>query len=204
MDRFGHQIEDIQDIKNTLVRISTRQDATDRNIAEMNESKVGKEYLTDIYSFIEDFKSRQNEFKEQMEAFIEEQRVREERLSKDVVELSARIESMDKIMIDRKKKGKKGSSIDEEEKDRSVTFEMKGDISENEHKILSIVPPKGYTLHRIKKEMGEGIDGDTVEKCLQSLIDKGYMSTILRGRHTIYLMNQEKEENKKPEVKDNA
>lgn len=56
-----------------------------------------------------------------------------------------------------------------------------------EVRILSAIPEDGFTLSRIQKDILPDNSEDEVEKLLQVMIDKGLMSTIKRGRHTIYI-----------------
>lgn len=61
------------------------------------------------------------------------------------------------------------------------------ELSENELKIFELLPEKGYTAARIKKEIGDEMSDREVEKALKGMMNKGYMTTVKRGRHTIYM-----------------
>ncbi len=72
--------------------------------------------------------------------------------------------------------------LDEEE-----DFQMAKELSENELKIFELLPEKGYTAARIKKEIGDEMSDKEVEKALKDMMNKGYLTTVRRGRHTIYV-----------------
>ena len=70
-----------------------------------------------------------------------------------------------------------------------------GGLSEDEDRIVKIIPSNGFTETRIKKELCQELSEDKIDECLNMLVEKGFVSTVKRGRHTIFMKKEETKAN---------
>jgi DNA repair exonuclease SbcCD ATPase subunit len=188
LDKLDDLTVEIGDLNEMVKAAEERQNTIEFSLTNLMESNVERDDLEKIQTMIEEIKAGQGELegvlagiKEKMEEDNKAFSGEFERLSRQIKEPEGRISQ----------KGKKGiKKPDKKEKVRKGGEEL----SVDELIILGKIPERGFTLSRIKKEIGDELDEERIEECLQSLIDQGVMSTVKRGRHTIYL-KKENEEN---------
>jgi hypothetical protein len=109
--------------------------------------------------------------------------------SEDLVAIEERIQALEKTFsMDNKKQ-----DVQPEESESGTTevAAVLGGLSAEEEKIVRIITSNGLTENRIKKELCDELSEDRIDKCLEILVNKGLVSTVKRGRHTIFIKNEE-------------
>lgn len=196
LDTFDAIKMDIDHLKNMIGSVSNRQNTIEMEIDRVIRSKIEKEDIEQIRSQIEEIKLKQNDFDDVLKRIDEgqeAQKAEKEVLLGEIKSISQKITELEKPLSPEKKKGKDKSSRQKESKkeDKGKKGEKaEYELSEDEKKILLKVPKSGFTLLRIKKEILDEMKEEKIEDCLRSLMDKGVMTTVKRGRHTIYIKNK--------------
>ncbi len=65
-------------------------------------------------------------------------------------------------------------------------------ISDSLIKVLNSVPENGCTLNRLRKIIGESMNYEEILDAVKELVEREYLVVTTRGRHTIYMKNEEK------------
>ncbi len=185
--------EHIDNLKNMVGSVSNRQNTIEIEINRMRESKVGKEDIEPDKALFEEVMAKQGVLDEMLRTFKEEQNAEKNNLSKELEDISKRLEELETSRLSERKKvpAQRPEKKVKNKEDRKKTLSgIENGLSEDEKLILTIVPSKGYTLSRIKKEIGDEMTNERIEECLQSMMNKRIMSTTKRGRHTVYMENK--------------
>ncbi|UCE73696.1 MAG: hypothetical protein JSV56_11820 [Methanomassiliicoccales archaeon] len=196
LETFELLKEDINHLKNMVGSVSNRQNTIELEINNMLKSKVEIEDIERIKALLEEISGRQNQFDEALVDIKKEQEDQKEDLSRQLEAISNKLKGLEeKPSAEEKedhlkpivKKAKKGADK------KKTAKKAKKEHSEDESRILSIIPDKGFTLNRIQKEIQGEIEEGRVEECVESLVNKGIVSTVKRGRHTLYIVKKETE-----------
>lgn len=184
--------EHIDNLKNMVGSVSNRQNTIEVEINRISDAKAGKEDLEQILAQIEDIKTKQTELNEGLKTIIEEQKTDKKSFSDALVNVHSKLKDIEgSLSGEKKKEPQKHKEKEEKEDFKNIINELEAELNEDEVRIVKMVPIKGCTKARIKKELIDNVDDSRIEECLQRLIDKGIMSTVKRGRHTIYLIEKE-------------
>jgi hypothetical protein len=186
--------EHIDNLKNMVGSVSNRQNTIEVEINRISNAKAGKDDLEQILAQIEEIKTKQNELNEGLKAILEEQRSDKKSFSEALVNIHSKLKDFEGALSKGKKKETpKPKEKEEKEKEdfKEIINELEAELNEDEVRIVKMIPVKGCTKARIKKELIDKMNESRIEECLQGLIDKGIMSTVKRGRHTIYLIEKE-------------
>jgi chromosome segregation ATPase len=200
LDRFNLIKEDINHLKNMVGSVSNRQNTIELEINNLIKSMVGTEDKERINTQIAEFKGLLSELGEALQKQREESEAHFVAISNRFEDISNQIEQSKQKPLEAEEEPKIPTKqgvvelVDEDEEE--VVTEV--ELSEDENRIYLSIPKNGFTLYKIKKELGKDMDEETIEKCLESLLEKGVMSTEKRGRHTIYMKTE------KTEVKNSA
>jgi hypothetical protein len=217
LEKLNRIRDDIENLKTIFGTVSNRQNSIEIEINSLIGSKAGKEEIDDLKASVEGIKEKQNELdamlkniNESLEAQKVTMAAEREDFIKRLTELGKMVSPQKKkVASDRPKKDTekekkvkeektkteakiKGVTVlDDEEESKEDALKDKQEEKEEamdlEGRLLSAIPEDGYTSSRIQREIFFDYSEDEVEKLLQLLIDKGLMSTIKRGRHTIYI-----------------
>ncbi len=187
LERIDDFNEDIGDLKNMVRAERDRQNSLETSLNKLVESKVEREDLEKIRAAIEEIKEKQGDLEGILVGIKEMMEGDKKTFSGEIEGLSERMKEFEGRLSPEGKKGVKKS----DKKERERKGEEK--LSEDELIILEKIPDKGFTLSRIKREIGDEMGEEGIEECLQSLIDQGVMSTEKRGRHTIYVKKENEE-----------
>jgi DNA repair exonuclease SbcCD ATPase subunit len=183
--------EEIEGIQNLSKNIRDKQEELDETLRVLKEErKQEKEDLSKRLGAIVNkingkvslpSKEKSKEKKKEVPSIPKiEMKVKEEKKQlKPMIEGIMVLDDKDDDMGEGRKKG--GVKVPKEETVDKI------ELNEEENQIIDKIPEKGYTLSRINKEILPDLTEDKVKKCLNSLIDKGAMSTTKRGRHIIYI-----------------
>ncbi|UCG71041.1 MAG: hypothetical protein JSV09_08605 [Thermoplasmata archaeon] len=185
--------EHIDNLKNMVGSVSNRQNTIEVEINRIRDAKAAKDDLNQIRTSLEEIKTKQSDLDEALKGMIEEQKTEKKTFSDALVNIHTKLKDIEESLHEGKKKGpsKDKEKKEEEEDIEKITDELEAELSENEIRIVKIIPSNGCTKARIKKELTDEMDDKRIEECLQILIDKDIMSTVKRGRHTIYLIEKE-------------
>ena len=180
LDTFKTFTDDINGLRMMLGNVTNRQNSIERTMGTIMESKVGREEI----------KSKQDELFD-MIAAIKEQ-MEKGASSEELESIKERIGALEttasKGRKDRKRtKDGKGVSKSEIAKVAAV---LDG-LTEEEDRVVKIIPGNGFTETRIKKELCQELSEDKIDECLNMLVEKGFVSTVKRGRHTIFTKKEE-------------
>ncbi len=185
--------EHIDNLKNMVGSVSNRQNTIEIEINRLKESKVGKDDIERINSLLEEIKAKQGDLDEMLKGIKEEQTAERNAFSEELKSISKRLEELETTGLEKKKKEtiKPPKKKEKEEKKKEVKKKEPSDVevelSEDENRILKTIPSKGHTLSRIKKELGDDVTEKKIKEYLQSMIHKGIISTVKRGKYTTYI-----------------
>jgi uncharacterized protein YukE len=184
--------EHIDNLKNMVGSVSNRQNTIEIEINRLSESKVGRNDVEEISARIEEVKTKQGELEELLRGLSEEQARMKNDFSLEIGGISDKLNGIEKTVSQEKKKGAtiRSEKKVKKEEEKKILGAEKEELSGDEARILSLIPSKGYTLSRIKKEISDDMTKERIEECLHSLIDKGIMSTVKRGKYTIYVIKK--------------
>jgi DNA repair exonuclease SbcCD ATPase subunit len=197
LDRNDILKREIDELRNMVASVSNRQNSLEIGLNNLMGSKVEKSDLEATNNILEEMKTKQNDLDAMQQKLMEMMEDNKKAISEALEGISGEIkdqetglpdELMDIPEISEKKEKKK------EEKKKLIEKEVDG-LKENESKVLRIIPSNGFTLNRIKKELCSEMEDEKIDGCIESLVNKGFMSTVKRGRHTIYLKKVEEKEN---------
>jgi len=192
--------EHIDNLKNMVGSVSNRQNTIEIEINRISGTKANRDDLEKLITIIDEIKTRQNDLDDTLKSFFEEQKAEKKSFSDALVKVHSKLKEIDEKLSQGKKKISSKHEEKEEKEDKKkkegegldtleeIAADYKAKLSEDEIRIVKLIPSNGYTQARIKKELLEVMDENRLEECIQSLIDKGIMSTKKRGRHTIYLV----------------
>ncbi len=188
LENFQTFTDDINGLRMMLGNVTNRQNSIEITMSSILESKVSREEIEEMRSVLEKIKAKQSELLEAV-ATIKEQL--EKGISSEGMD---GIEALEKSPSKGKKEGKRTKKMERESESEiaEVAAVLEG-LSEDEGKVVKIIPSNGFTETRIKKELCQELSEDRIEECLKILVEKGFVSTERRGRHTIYLKNEETE-----------
>ena len=196
----GHEIlrRDMENLINMVGIVSSRQNSMVMDIKNIVESKLGRDDIKEIQALIEDIRVKQGNFDETVVEIKKQMEEDKKAFSEKLEGILKRVEAMGKALSQERKreKGKRPAIKDEGKKDKKKA-KTTGSKAEEESMILSVIPDEGFTMARIKKELGESMENEKIEECLQSLTDKGLMSTVKHGRHTVFVRNKNEKKTKK-------
>ncbi len=185
--------EHIDNLKNMVGSVSNRQNTIEIEINRLGESKVGKDDIERINALLEEIKAKQGDLDDMLKGIKEEQTAERNAFSEELKSISKRLEELETSGLEKKKKEsvKPPKKKEKEEKKKEVKkkepSDLEVELSEDENRILKTIPSKGHSLSRIKKELEDDITEKRIKECLQSMIKKGIISTVKRGKHTIYI-----------------
>jgi DNA repair exonuclease SbcCD ATPase subunit len=185
--------EHIDNLKNMVGSVSNRQNSIEIEINRMSESKIGRKDVEELHAFIEEIKVKQGEFGELLGGIKEEQARVKDAFSVEIEGISKKLNEFEKTLVEGRKKSptirpeKKGKK--KEDKKKTISG-VEDELSEDEIRILSLIPSKGSTLSRIKKEIKAEMTEGRIEECLQLMMNKGIVSTVKRGRYIVYIINK--------------
>jgi hypothetical protein len=186
LDRNNKLKREIDELRNMVASVSNRQNSLEISINSLMGSKVEKSDLEAVNSKLEEMKAKQDELDAMQHKLLEMMEDNKKAISEVLDGMPGKIKE--------KKTGVQDKSMDlpkiPEKKEK-----RKDNLDENESKVLKIIPSKGFTLNRIKKELCSEMEEENVQVCIESLVNKGIMSAVKRGRHTVYLIKEEKENN---------
>lgn len=192
--------EHIDNLKNMVGSVSNRQNTIEIEINRISGTKANKDDLEKLNMAIEEIKAKQNNLDEALKSLIEEQKAEKKSLSDALVNVHAKLKEIDEKLPQVKKKTSPKHEEKEEKEEKKkkegegldiieeIVADYEANLSEDEIRIVKLIPSNGYTQTKIKKELVDVIDENKLEECIKSLIDKGIMSTKKRGRHTIYFV----------------
>ncbi len=102
----------------------------------------------------------------------------------------------------KKEKSKKSAEKPADKKKKEKEFGKKGKekrakkggkkMNESERIVLDAIPDNGCTLNRLKKELGDRMPYEELLDTVKELVEREFMVVTTRGRHTIYMKNEEK------------
>jgi chromosome segregation ATPase len=213
LEKLNRIRDDIENLKTIFGTISNRQNSIEIEINSLIGSKAGKEEMEELNASVAGIKEKQNELDDVLKNINGSLKIltaEREDFAKRLAELESSLApqkkktSIEKAKKETKKEKKvkeeiaiadetiKGVTVldDEEELEENAegkTMDLNEAPQDMEAQILSAIPEDGFTSSRIQKEILTDRSEDEVEKILQDMIDKGFMSTIKRGRHTIYI-----------------
>jgi hypothetical protein len=182
--------EHIDNLKNMVGSVSNRQNTIEIEINRLSESKVGKDDIEHINALLEEIKVKQGDLDEMLKGIKDGQTAERNAFSEELKSISKRLEELETSGLEKKKKEtvKPPKKKEKKKEDKKITPPgVEVELSEDENRILTMVPSKGHTLSRIKKELADDITEKKIKECLQSMIHKGIISTVKRGKHTIYV-----------------
>lgn len=185
--------EHIDNLKNMVGSVSNRQNTIEIEINRLTESKVGKADIERINALLDEIKAKQSDLDETLKGIKDDLTVKRDSFSEDLKSISKRLEELETSGLGKKKKEsvkspkKKEKEVKKKEDKKVTSPSVEAELSEDENRILKAVPIKGHTLSRIKKELGEDMTEKRIKECLQSMIQKGIMSTVKRGKSTVYI-----------------
>jgi flagellar motor protein MotB len=178
--------EEIDDLKASVEGIKEKQNELDSILKNINESLEAQ--AETLAAEREDFIKRLTELGKMVTP--QKKKTPSERPKKETKK--EKMVKEEKTKTDAKIKGvtvldDEEESQDDEEKVEEETMDLSEAPQDMEAQVLSAIAEDGFTLSRIQKDILFDNSEDEVEKLLQVMIDKGLMSTIKRGRHTIYI-----------------
>lgn len=185
--------EHIDNLKNMVGSVSNRQNTIEIEINRLGESKVGKDDIERINALLDEIKAKQGDLDEMLKGIKEDLTAKRNAFSEDLKSISKRLDELETSGLGKKKKEsvkppKKKEKEEKKKEDKKVIPPgVEVELSEDENRILKKVPSKGHTLSRIKKELGEDMTEKVIKECLQSMIQKGIISIVKRGKHIIYM-----------------
>ena len=91
----------------------------------------------------------------------------------------------------REKKGRKREKKRDKKPERKEK-EAKKKLDEKFSLVLEAIPENGCTMNRLRKNVGEAMSYEDLLDTVKELVDEGYLVVTARGRHTIYMKNEEK------------
>jgi chromosome segregation ATPase len=193
LETFQSFTEDMNGLRMMLGNVTNRQNSIERTMGTIMESKVSREELQEMRNLFEEVKVKQGELIEAMTA-IREQMEKSE--SEDLESIKDRLEALEKNTPKAKRSSKniEAEKVEPESEIAGITAVL-GGLSADEEKIVRIIPSNGFTETRIKKELCEELSEDRIDECLKILVEKGFVSTVRRGRHTIFMKKKETEAN---------
>jgi hypothetical protein len=196
LERFNQLKEDINHLQNMVGSVSNRQNTIELEINNLIKSMAGAEDLERFTKQMEEFSSRIGEFGEALPQLKERQISQWDSLSTELKTISEKIIELDKNHAKPQEepkitpqKGVVELGVDEDEEMKED--ETREGLTEDENKIYLLIPEKGFTIHRITKEIKGEIPDKKIVECLESLLVKGVLSTEKRGRHTVYIRPKE-------------
>jgi uncharacterized coiled-coil DUF342 family protein len=203
LERFSQFNEDINHLQNMVGSVSNRQNTIELEINNITKSMVGGQELETLTARMEEFSKKFDELNETLSGLKETQSSISESLSSNFDDLSSRINAIEKTMKKQDSLPKKLvpagvvelGDDEEEEKETETVEKEEGPVplDEDEFRIFSLIPEKGFTFYRIKKEIAGDLTDKKIKSCLESLLVKGVLTTEKRGRHTVYLKPKETE-----------
>jgi hypothetical protein len=202
LDRFSQFTEDINHLQNMVGSVSNRQNTIELEINNITKAMVGGQELETLTSRMDEFSKKfeemnttLTELKEAQESISQSLSSRFEGLSEKIMKIERTLE---KIELKPQRRTLKGvvELVDEEEEDYEEDegeIDQPVSLDEDEFKIFALIPEKGFTFFRIKKEMAEELSDKKIKEYLESLLVKGVLTTEKRGRHTVYIKPKETE-----------
>jgi chromosome segregation ATPase len=182
--------EEIDDLKASVEGIKEKQNEIDAMLKNINESLEAQ--AETLAAEREDFIKRLTELGKmvtpQKKKAPSERPKKETKKEKKVEEEKTKTEAKIKgvTVLDDDEESKEDAQDDVKNVEEE-TMDLGEAPQDMEARILSSIPQDGFTSSRIHKDILYDNSEDEVEKLLQIMIDKGLMSTIKRGRHTIYI-----------------
>lgn len=197
LDTFRSFEESINGLRAMLGNVTNRQNSIERSMGTLMASKANMEELEKASALITEIQTRQDE----LTGMIAE--IRERLNGVDATAETGDVEQQTeeheqpqpkkKQETAEKERKKLGTVVLTDETETEESEGTRGDISEDENRIIGIIPSNGLTEARIIKELCQEISEERIKECITQLIDKGLMSTVKRGRHTVYVKNEETE-----------
>jgi len=186
LDTFNSISEDMNGLRMMLGNVTNRQNSIERTMGSIMESKVGREEIEQVRGVFEEIKTKQAGLFEMVTAIKEH--MEKSTSSEELEAILERLEALEKAAP----KGKKKTKPKEEEPESEITeiAAVLGGLSADEERIVKIIPTNGLTEARIKKELCEDLPEDRIDECLNMLVEKGFVSTVKRGRHTIFIKKE--------------
>lgn len=94
----------------------------------------------------------------------------------------------------KEKKAKRSAKkpIDKKKKEKKSREKGRKKMNENEETVLNSIPDNGCTLNRLKKEVGDRMAYEELLDAVKELVEREFLVITTRGRHTIYMKNEEK------------
>jgi hypothetical protein len=175
--------------------VSNRQNTIELEINNISKSMIGIEEAQQIKTDLEEIKTKLSGFKETLSKFADEQIKIRDTNSMEFEAINQRILELSKIKqqvpeSQPKIKAQGVMTLDDSEEGEKAEPAFDTDLSDEEMKIIYLIPEKGFTKNRIIKELEKDFTTEIIEECLQSLMDKNVLSTEKRGRHTIYIKTE--------------
>jgi hypothetical protein len=185
LDKHNTLKREIDELRNMVASVSNRQNSLEIGINNLMGSKVDKSDLEALNNILEEVKTKQGDFEVMQQRLMDMMEENKKAISDAMENMTEQISAQKKDITD---------EVEEEIPTPEKGAEKEGVSEGEESKVLKIIPSKGVTLNRIKKELCEEMEEGKIEECVESLIDKGAMSTVKRGRHTIYIKKKEEKE----------
>jgi chromosome segregation ATPase len=182
--------EEIDELKSSVEEIKEKQNEIDAILKNINESlEAQAEALsTEREDFIKRLTELGKMISPQKKKTISVRPKKETKKEKKVIEEKTKTEAKIKgVTVLDDEEASEDESQDDVKKVEDETMDLDETPQDMEARILSAIPHDGFTSSRIQKEILPDNSEGEVEKLLQSMIDKGLMSTTKRGRHTIYI-----------------
>lgn len=194
LEAFQTFTEDINGLRMMLGNVTNRQNSIERTMGSIMESKVGREEIEEIHNKFEEIKSKQSELFEAVGAVKEQ--MEKAASSEDLEGIKERIDALEKTASKGKKNKRKTREIEaESESEIAEVAAVLGGLSEDQERVVKIIPSNGFTETRIKKELCQELSEDKIDDCLKILVEKGFVSTVKRGRHTIFMKSEKTKAN---------
>jgi hypothetical protein len=194
LEAFQTFTEDINGLRMMLGNVTNRQNSIERNMGSIMESKVGREEIDEMRNVFEEIKSKHSELFEVVTAIKEQ--MEKSTSSEDLEGIKERIEALEKTASKGRKDKRKIKEIETQQESEIAEVTMVlGGLSESEERVVKIIPSNGFTETRIKKELCQELSEDKIDDCLKMLVEKGFVSTVKRGRHTVFMKNEKTKAN---------
>jgi predicted nucleic acid-binding Zn-ribbon protein len=202
LERVSQFTEDINHLQNMVGSVSNRQNTIELEINNISKSMVAGQELETLTSQMEEFSKKLEEINETLTGLKDAQNSISESLNLKFEDLSNRIDTVERSLKKQEqslphKIAPAGvvELVDDEEEETEMEEGDEGPVplDEDEFRIFSIIPEKGFTFYRIKKEIAGDLSDKKIKEYLESLLVKGVLTTEKRGRHTVYVKPKETE-----------